>query len=133
LVANDVVSDPAVNLLGTGAFQIYIAPVCSGHEGIGLAAASLTIYLVLFRQRLRFPQAYFLLPIGILAIWICNAVRITALILIGTYLSKDIARAGFHSQTGWIMFAAITIAIGAIALRLPGFAKSETELPETEN
>ena len=126
LVTNDVVTDPTVNMVGTGAFQIQIAPVCSGHEGIGLLAASLTVFLVLFRHRLRFPQAFLLLPIGILVVWICNAIRITALILIGA-LSRDIARAGFHSQTGWIMFAAITIAIGYIALRLPSFAKPEAE------
>ena len=127
LVTNDVVTDPVVNMVGTNAFQIQIAPVCSGHEGIGLVAASLTVFLVLFRHRLRFPQAFLLLPIGILVIWICNAIRITALILVGRFVSQDVARAGFHSQTGWILFAAITIAIGYIALRLPSFAKPEAE------
>jgi exosortase/archaeosortase family protein len=74
-----------------------------------------------------------LIPIGILVIWICNAIRITALILIGKYVSQDVARAGFHSQTGWIMFAAITIAVGFIALRLPSFTKLETEPSNVED
>jgi exosortase E/protease (VPEID-CTERM system) len=127
LISNDVVFDPVVNTLSMGTFKFQIAPVCSGHEGIGMVTASLAVFLVLFRHKLRFPQAFLLLPIGILIIWICNAIRITALILIGKYVSQDVARAGFHSQTGWIMFAAITIAIGFIALRSPRFTKLETE------
>ena len=127
LVSNDIVSDPEVYLLGTDAFQIQIAPVCSGHEGIGLVAAALALFLVLFRRRLRFPQALLLLPIGIVAIWICNALRITALILVGTYLSRDVALGGFHSQAGWIAFSAVTIAIGAVALRSRVFAKIDAE------
>ena len=60
--------------------------------------AVFSLFLVLFRQDLRFPQAFCLLPVGVLAIWLCNVVRITALILVGAYGSPEIAVGGFHSQ-----------------------------------
>jgi exosortase/archaeosortase family protein len=52
---------------------------------------------------LRFPQAFVLLPVGILVIWLFNVVRITLLLLFGTYVSPQIALAGYHSASGWIM------------------------------
>lgn len=128
LVANDVVSDPANQILGTRQFQVEIAPVCSGLEGIVLVTVSLTLFLVSFRNELRLPRSICLLPVGILSIWLCNVLRIVALILIGEHISPSIAIGGFHSQAGWIGFAAVTIAIGFIALRSPLFAKHETRL-----
>jgi exosortase E/protease (VPEID-CTERM system) len=79
----------------------------------------------MFRNELRFPQTLVLLPIGIVTIWLCNALRIATLVLIGTYLSPEIAVGGFHSQAGWIGFVVVTIAIAAIALRSPVFARHE--------
>ena len=112
LVASDVVSDPATRMLGTRQFQVEIASGCSGFEGIALVTVSLTLFLVLFRKELRFPQSLCLLPFGIAAIWLCNVLRIVALILVGAHLSPAIAIGGFHSQAGWIGFAAVTMVIG---------------------
>jgi exosortase E/protease (VPEID-CTERM system) len=66
-----------------------------------------------------------LLPVGIVSIWLCNVVRIVALILIGAHISPAIAVGGFHSQAGWIGFAAVTMVIGFVALRSPLTAKCE--------
>jgi exosortase E/protease (VPEID-CTERM system) len=126
LVADDVVSDPVTRILGTTQFQLQIAPVCSGFEGIALVTVSLTLFLVLFRKELRFPQSLCLVPFGIVCIWLCNVLRIVALILVGAHISPTIAIGGFHSQAGWIGFAAVTMAIGFVALRSPLFAKGET-------
>jgi exosortase E/protease (VPEID-CTERM system) len=123
LVSSDIVCDPATRALGTRTFQIEIAPVCSGYEGIGLVTGALVLFLVLFRKQLRFPHAFVLLPIGIAAIWCFNVLRIVALILMGTHISEAIAAGGFHSQAGWIGFAAVTLVIGYIALRSPLLAK----------
>jgi exosortase E/protease (VPEID-CTERM system) len=98
-----VVSDPATALLGTGRFAVHIAPQCSGLEGAALISAFIIAYLWYYRSEYRFPAALLLLPAGIAIIWILNAVRITALILIGQW-SSDLAVSGFHTVAGWILF-----------------------------
>ena len=129
LFSSDVVFDPTARLLGTSQFQIRIAPVCSGFEGIALVSAALTFFLILFRNELRFPRALVILPIGIVMIWICNVFRIVALILIGSHVSPQIAVSGFHSQAGWIGFAAVTLIIGFVALRSPFFGREPLASP----
>lgn len=106
--------DPGRYVLGTPDFQVEISPQCSGYEGIGLILAFLALYLWLFRAQLRFPLAWCLFPVGALAIWLVNALRIAALIAIGTSYSPEIALGGFHSQAGWMAF--VGVALGLVAL-----------------
>ena len=98
-----VVSDPSRNVLGTARFAVSIAPACSGLEGIALICAFIAAYLWFYRADYRFPAALVLFPAGIAIIWILNAFRITALILIGQW-SSDLAVTGFHTVAGWIFF-----------------------------
>ena len=112
------VSDPSRLLIGTPRFKVTISPQCSGYEGIGLILAFLSIYLWLFRKDLRFPSALVLLPLGAAAIWVANALRIVALVVIGTSGWPAIARGGFHSQAGWLAFNAV--ALGFVALTIRG-------------
>jgi exosortase E/protease (VPEID-CTERM system) len=100
-------------LVGTATFEITIAPECSGYEGVGLVMLLLALYLWLFRTHLRFPQALLLFPIGALAVWLANAIRITALIALGTSFSPAVAQGGFHSQAGWVAF--LLVGLGLIA------------------
>src|SRR5262249_15945504 len=79
-----VLKDPHRMLIGTPTFAAVITPQCSGYEGIGLITAFLSVYLWLFRRELRFPDVLLLLPLGAAVIWIANAMRIVALIAIGT-------------------------------------------------
>ena len=127
LVSEDVVCEPARSILGTDGFNVQIAPECSGYEGIGLVIAAFALFLCLFRRVLRFPQALLLLPVGVAAIWLCNALRIVALILLGAHVSPKMAVDGFHSQAGWIAFTVISLAMCAIALRLPWFAQRRVQ------
>ena len=113
-VYSDLVYQPEKFLLGTASFQVEISYACSGIEGIALITIFLAIYLWLFRKELRFPQAFWLFPLGIIVIWLANAVRIAMLIAIGASFSPEVALQGFHKQAGWIAFT--LIAIGAIAL-----------------
>jgi exosortase E/protease (VPEID-CTERM system) len=46
-----------------------------------------------------------------------------ALVLLGAHVSPRLAVDAFHSQAGWITFAVITLAMCAIALRVPWFMK----------
>ncbi|MGJ0484011.1 MAG: exosortase E/protease, VPEID-CTERM system [Methylomicrobium sp.] len=110
----DLVYQPEKFLLGTAFFQVKVSYACSGIEGISLITLFLAIYLWLFRKELRFPQVFWLFPLGIIIIWLANAVRIAMLIAIGASFSPDIALQGFHAQAGWIIFT--VIAVGAIAL-----------------
>ena len=122
LVYTDVVYEMTGRILGTPTFRVQIAPQCSGYEGIALVGVFLTLYLWLFRRSLRFPQAFLLFPIGALAIWLLNAVRITALIAIGSSVSRDVALGGFHSQAGWIAFIAVALGLIALTHRVRLFA-----------
>jgi exosortase E/protease (VPEID-CTERM system) len=121
-IYSDVVSAPERLVVGTAAFKVNIAASCSGYEGIGLIVAFLAIYLVLFRKDLRFPAALVLLPIGAVTIWLLNAGRIAALVVIGTSGWRDIALGGFHSQAGWLVFNAVGIGFVAVINRGGYFA-----------
>ncbi|UOA08432.1 exosortase E/protease, VPEID-CTERM system [Methylobacter sp. S3L5C] len=111
---SDLVYQPENFLLGTVSFQVEIFSSCSGLEGISLITIFLAIYLWLFRKELRFPQAFWLFPFGIIIIWLANTVRIAMLIAIGSSFSPEVALQGFHKQAGWIAFT--LIAVGAIAM-----------------
>ena len=124
----DLVYQPEAFLLGTASFQVEITYACSGIEGISLITIFLAIYFWLFRNELRFPQVFWLFPLGIIVIWLANAVRIAMLIAIGASYSPEVALRGFHAQAGWIAFT--LIAIGAIALsnRMQFFTVSQARV-----
>jgi exosortase E/protease (VPEID-CTERM system) len=109
LYENNVFVDFQSRMLGAEGFSVEILPACSGYEGIGLIIAFLAIYLWVFRAHLRFPNALFLFPIGIAAIWLLNSVRITSLVSIGAHISPTVALNGFHSWSGWIAFLIVTV------------------------
>jgi exosortase E/protease (VPEID-CTERM system) len=118
LIYPHIYRDPDRAILGTDHFAVGIAPECSGVEGMALMAVFVSVYLWLFRKQLTFPHALLLFPIGIVAIWLANVVRITALIVIGSSISPDIAVEGFHSQAGWISFSVVALGLIALAHRL---------------
>jgi len=121
LVASGVTADPAKMIIGTGKFRVEIAEQCSGFEGAGLILAFGVVWLCLFRKECRFPQALLLVPAGVVVIYLLNAVRIAALILIGSAGARDIAVGGFHSQAGWIAFNVVALGFSVAARRMPYF------------
>jgi len=116
---------PKQFVIGTDDFQVTILEWCSGFQGIGLITMLLVAYLWWFRRIHRFPQALLLLPIGVALIWLANVVRITALILVGIYLSPKIAVDGFHSTAGWIAFVSVGMGLIVASSRIPFFTKPE--------
>lgn len=110
----DLLYQPELSLVGTNSFSVEISYACSGIEGISLITLFLAFYLWLFRKKLRFPQVLWLFPLGIMAIWLTNIVRIAALVAIGTSFSPEVAGEGFHAHAGWVAF--IFIAFGAMIL-----------------
>lgn len=115
---SNVVADPASMTLGTAKFSVNIAPQCSGFEGVGLILAFTACWLWFFRRECRFPHALILIPAGVVAIYLLNALRITALILIGNAGAPGIALGGFHSQAGWIAFNAVALGLSFAATRI---------------
>lgn len=102
---------PEAKVIGLGDFAVNIAPACSGYEGIGLITAFTAIYLWVHRDALKFPRALLLFPIGAIAIWLLNVVRIALLVGIGYEWSEDVAIGGFHSQAGWLTFILTSLAL----------------------
>ncbi len=104
-----------------GLFKAIITANCSGSEGIALVFGFVSIYLWVFRDTLRFPQALLLYPIGIAGIWLLNAVRIALLTSLGAHVSPHMAVQGFHSQAGWIAYLVATFALMVLAQKVAYF------------
>jgi CAAX prenyl protease-like protein len=118
------------HVIGTPSFQVAVRDSCSGFHGIGLITTLLAGYLWWFRGLHRFPQSLLLLPVGVILIWLANVIRITALILVGIWISPSIAIDGFHSVAGWIAFLTVGLGIIWAASRMPFFTKPADPLPE---
>jgi exosortase E/protease (VPEID-CTERM system) len=123
LYGQQIVADHAQHLLGTNNFVVHIAPACSGYEGMGLISLFSVVFLFAFRDTLRFPRAFLLWPIGVLAIWLFNTVRIASLIVIGTEYSSSLALGGFHSQAGWLLFNLVSAGLMFGACKSPWFCR----------
>ena len=124
LYETNVVLDADRKLLGADGFNVLILNECSGYEGIGLVASFLAVYCLFMRERLRFPHALLLFPIGVVAVWLLNCVRIAALVSIGAHGSPIIALDGFHSQAGWLGFLTVAISTMALSQKLAFFQQS---------
>jgi exosortase E/protease (VPEID-CTERM system) len=118
---SDLIANPATLVIGTQRFLVQIAPECSGLEGVGLILAFGILWLLVFRQECRFPQSLLLIPFGVALVFLLNAVRITALVLIGNAGAQQIALGGFHSQAGWIAFSAVGVGFCLAIQRVPWF------------
>jgi len=116
-----IVAIPARRVIGTPIFRVKIAPECSGLEGVGLILSFGILWLLAFRRECRFPQSLLLIPLGVVLLFLLNAVRIAALILIGNAGAKQIAMGGFHSQAGWIAFSAVSVGFCFVSQRVPWF------------
>jgi exosortase/archaeosortase family protein len=91
--------------------------------------------LWLFRREFRFPHALLLIPASMVVIFLMNALRLTALILIGAAGAPGVAMGGFHSQAGWIAFNAVAAGFALTAQRLPWVTVPGPAVParSTEN
>lgn len=119
----EVVVDARTKLLGIKEFQVLVGRQCSGVEGFLLISSFLAFYIWLFREDLRFPRIWLLLPIGIALSWIFNVVRISLLILVGHHVSPDLAVNGFHSHAGWLMFTILAVGTAISVHRVNWFKK----------
>ena len=120
-----IVENPQTMVLGTQHFRVQIAPSCSGLEGIALILAFEILWFLLFSEECRFPQSLVLIPMGIALVFVLNAIRIAALILIGNAGAPRIASQGFHSQAGWIAFSVVAMGFCLAIQNVPWFTSRE--------
>ncbi len=116
-------SDSAARVLGTSRFAVQIAEQCSGLEGVGLMLAFCAAWLWFFRREYHFPRALVVIPIGVLAVFLLNALRIAALVIIGNAGYERVAVVGFHSQAGWIAFNLAAFGIAVLAHTNPWLSR----------
>jgi exosortase E/protease (VPEID-CTERM system) len=116
-VIPSLAADPVTLVLSTDRFAVQIADICSGLEGVGLMLAFCGAWLIYFRRDYIFPRALLLIPVGVLAIYALNVVRIATLVLIGNAGYADVAVYGFHSQAGWIAFNAVACGLVFLSRR----------------
>jgi exosortase E/protease (VPEID-CTERM system) len=119
-----LVSEPATLTLSTGRFAVQIAEMCSGLEGVGLMLAFCAAWLWFFRREYYFPRALIVVPFGVLLVFLLNAVRIAALVLIGDAGYERMATVGFHSQAGWIGFNLAAFGVAILAHTNPWFSRT---------
>jgi len=113
-------------------FSVVVNQECSGLEGASLILVFGAVWLWLFRRELRFPRSFLLLPAGVVILYLSNAFRIAALMLIGEAGARQIAAGGFHSQAGWILFNGVALGLSVSARRIPWFTVRRAER-HTEN
>ena len=128
-LGQEVVSQPAEFAIGSSTFSVTIVTPCSGYQGIGMMLVFVGAYIWLFRHRLRFPRALLLVPLGTVLIWLANVVRIVLLVLVGTWVSSEMALGAFHSQIGWLAFIAVALGLMAATQRSAFFTKAAHVVP----
>ena len=122
MVLPNVIADQRTMMIGTPRFHVEVTPWCAGFEGTALMLVFSVAWLAFFRREYRFPQALLLVPSGMAVMWISNAVRITALILIGVAGAPNVALTGFHSQAGWIAFTCVALSFAVFSRHLAWFS-----------
>jgi exosortase E/protease (VPEID-CTERM system) len=132
-IYTNIVTEPENLIIGTPSFLALIAPECSGLEGVGLTLVFTGVVLWSWRESFQFPAALLLLPLGGTVIWILNALRITAFVVIGDAGWPEVAAGGFHSQAGWISFNAVALGLVGITLRGRYFMSAKETARPAEN
>lgn len=122
LYFDDCVIDQETLVLGLPNFTVVVTKYCSGYEGVGLFLIFFSAFLAIARDRLRFPRALLLLPIGCLTVWLLNGVRVAALVVVGAFVSPEVAVEGFHVYAGWPLVAGVALACVAVSTRTAFFA-----------
>jgi exosortase E/protease (VPEID-CTERM system) len=129
----DMINRPERMEIGTHRFSIIIAEECSGLEGIGLLLVFGLIWLILFRDEIRIGRALLLFPVGIVALFLLNSVRILALIAVGNAGARAIATGGLHSQAGWLAFNSVAFGLCVAARNLPWISTSPRHTTTTRS
>src|SRR5262249_9524598 len=119
----EAIAKSAEYALSSNSFRIRIEPACSGVEGFGLITLFLGCYFYAFKEHLRFPNVWVLLPIGLLFSWALNVLRIAVLFFLGMNGHRELAVSGFHSHAGWLAFCILAFAMIGMSTSVPWFRR----------
>jgi len=119
--------DATTLTLITDRVAIQVTEVCSGLEGVGLMLVFCSAWLWRYRREYIFPRALIIVPAAVLLIFLLNALRIAALVLIADAGYERIAIVGFHSQAGWIAFNLAALGVAIVAKRSAWLNRSAHE------
>jgi exosortase E/protease (VPEID-CTERM system) len=128
-----VATDSDKMIVTLDGYSVWVAPECSGLEGVGLVTVLMTGYLVALRSKLRFPNAILLVPFSIVAVWLLNGVRLAALIAIGARVNESLAGNAFHARAGWVLFCVVALGVSALGRKSPLFSREVAARGESEN
>lgn len=132
LLVDEVRYEPEGLILGTKQFPVHITRACTGYEGMALFAVFLGAFLLLQRERLRFPRALLLLPAGMALCWLANVARVVGLILMGDRVSPELAIEGFHVYAGWPLVIGVALCAVFVATRWPALANATAKRGRAE-
>lgn len=125
ILGNDVFVNLERETIGIVDFYVEVAESCSGIEGLALTTAFMAIYALLMKDDLRMGRFWLIVwPAALVLSFILNVIRISVLILIGAYVSPELAVNGFHSFAGWLSFTLLALLILTIVNVLPGLSKT---------
>jgi exosortase E/protease (VPEID-CTERM system) len=106
------IADSGAHTVAIGDFAVQIAPGCLGYEGWAIAFGLIGGYMFINRRDLVFPRCLAVFPLVAGVLFVCNSLRIAALLAIGASGHADVAVGGFHSTAGSItLFAVIGTAL----------------------
>lgn len=91
-------------ILGIGNFQAVIGQPCSGIDSFLLFTSLYTLIFILDYKRLRKSLTIAMFFIGVIGMFLTNALRIFLLFLVGAFIDAKFAIGMFHSNIGWILF-----------------------------
>ena len=128
----DLVLDWPNLIMGRPGFLVMIAAGCSGSDGLALMLVFMAAWLWFHRAEWRFPQAFLLVPLALLLVWILNCLRVAALVLIGIWGAPEVAIDGFHTQAGWVAFCAVALGICVLARRVTWFLEAPVRESDVE-
>ncbi|MFA8386786.1 MAG: exosortase E/protease, VPEID-CTERM system [Pelagibaca sp.] len=134
ILGNDVFVNLERETIGIVDFFVEVAESCSGIEGLALTTAFMAIYALMMKDDLRMGRFWLIVwPAALVLSFILNVVRITVLILIGAYVSPELAVNGFHSFAGWLSFTLLALLILTIVNILPGLSKTPKAASKTDH
>lgn len=95
-------------------FGITIAEYCSGIESIALFTSLYAIVGLLDWRRLQKKRYFALFPLALLALCLCNILRVYILILAGYHINPEIAFSLFHTYAAMVFFILFSAVFWAI-------------------
>lgn len=126
LVEPELIYEPGEELLfGTPEFLVIVSKYCSGYAGISLFSFFYSGFLILARKRLRFPNALLLWPLGLIAVFALNALRIAVLVWLGAHVSREMALDAFHTYAGWPFLILVALGAAFLSLNVRWFTRAE--------